>query len=283
MSITKSNHLDISQISFSTPYFFDKTKTACLINILYKNKPLYLQTPKLLCKFGLSGYKDENCEIIKSYTIALQFNSSADKPNRVDNFQKKLKAFDNLIFNNVLNNTKQWLNYNKKIPKEALKTFFNKSLLYKILPTTEIDYSTPPTFKTKLPFKNNHFNDLTVLNTDNKPISFDLDYLEQNVIEGAIIKTIVQPTIWIRDKKIGITYNLKSILIYPNAIKKKIKNKSSNSKSISTYFNNNDAHKSSSNNSNEDNNKNSNSDSDSDSDNDNQDEFDNNDLENMIH
>lgn len=271
MSVIKSNHLDISKISFSSPYFFDKSKTACLINVLYNNKPLYLQTPKLLCKFGLSGYKDENSETIKSYTIALQFNSSADKTNRVDNFQKKLKSFDNLIFNNVLKNTKQWLNYNKKIPKEALKTFFSKSLLYKILPTTEIDYSTPPTFKTKLPFKNNEFNDLTVLNTDNKPIIFDLDYLEQNVIEGAIIKTIVQPTIWIRDKKIGITYNLKSILIYPNKIQKKIKNKSSNSKSISTYFNNIDAHKSSSNNS--DDNDSSEHDSDDNDD----------DLENIIH
>lgn len=267
MSVTKHNNLDISKISFSEPYFFDKTKTACLINILYDNQPLNLQTPRLLCKFGLNGYKDENSEIIKSYTIALQFYSDADKTNRVDNFQKKIKSFDNLIFNNVLKNTKKWLNYNKNIPKEALKTFFNKSLLYKILPTTKIDYSTPPTFKTKLPFKNNEFNNLTILNQDNKPIDYDLDYLEQNIIEGAIIKTIVQPTIWIRDKKIGITYNLKSLLVYPNKIQKKNIKNNTNNKSISTYFN--DANKTESDNK-------SNTDSDSDSDNE-------SDLENLIH
>ena len=239
MSVIKSNHLDITKITFSEPYFFDKKKTACLINILYDNKPFYLQSPRLLCKFGLNGYKDENSEVVKSYTIALQFNSDSDKTNRVDNFQKKIKSFDNLIFNSVLKNTKKWLNYNKSIPKEALKTFFKKSLLYKILPTTEIDYSIPPTFKVKLPFKNNEFNDLSILNTDNNPINFDINYLEENIIEGAIMKTIIEPTIWIRDKKFGITYNLKSLLIYPHKIQKKTLKTQSNTKSISKYFDNN--------------------------------------------
>ena len=240
MSVIKSKHLDEKKISFAEPFFFDKTKNACLINILYDKKPLYLQTPRLLCKFGLNGFKDEKTDIVKSYTVSLQFNSEADSINRVDNFQKKMKSFDKLVFDNVLKNTKKWLNYPKKLPKEALKTFFKKSLYYKILPTDEIDYSVPPTFKVKLPFKNNQLNNLYILNTDNKSIDFDINYLEENFIDGAIIKSIVEPNIWIREKQVGITYNVKALLIYPHKIQKKTlkSKKSENTKPIDNYFNN---------------------------------------------
>ena len=87
----------MKKISFAEPFFFDKTKNACLINILYDKKPLYLQTPRLLCKFGLNGFKDEKTDIVKSYTVSLQFNSEADSINRVDNFQKKRNLLINLF------------------------------------------------------------------------------------------------------------------------------------------------------------------------------------------
>ena len=255
----KSKHLDINDIDLSKPQFYNNA--AANVAMFLNKKLLEVQTPKMLCKFGLNCYKeDEKSNKIKSITIALQFASEVDELNRVDNFQKKIKKLDNLVKETAYKNHKSWLKINKPPPKDVMKALFKKTLYYRRLPTTEIDYSIPPTFKVKVPYYNDKLGDLTILDENNNPIEYDLDFLQEKIVDGVVLKAIVQPKVYIMDKNFGITYNLKALQIYEKVKNKKTKSKNKN-KSINSYFNKKDKEEDSSNESDSDN---SNDDNDSD-------------------
>ena len=103
-------------------------------------------------------------------------------------------------------NHKSWLKINKPPPKDVMKALFKKTLYYRRLPTTEIDYSIPPTFKVKVPYYNDKLGDLTILDENNNPIDYDLDFLQEKIVDGVVLKAIVQPKVYIMDKKFW--YNL---------------------------------------------------------------------------
>lgn len=228
----KSKHLDINDIDLSKPQFYNKSGAS--VSMFLKKKLLEVQTPKMLCKFGFNCYREDEKAKIKSITIALQFASEVDELNRVDNFQKKIKRLDNLVKETAYKNHKSWLKINKPPPKDVMKALFKKTLYYRRLPTTEIDYSIPPTFKVKVPYYNDKLGDLTILDENNNPIDYDLDFLQEKIVDGVVLKAIVQPKVYIMDKNFGITYNLKALQIYEKVKKTKSKNKN---KSINSYFN----------------------------------------------
>ena len=244
MSVTKSKYVEIENIEFTNPKQYSNGK-GCAVNFKLNNKVLNVQTPRLLSLFGLNTYKDQN-DKITSINITLQFNSISDKTNRVDNFLKKIKRLDNLVKYTANQNHKTWLNYHRKIPTEALDALFKQSLYYRKLPDGNIDYSVPPTFKIKIPYYNNKL-DFTLLDKNNKPIEYDLEYLEKLVVDRCIIKCIFNPSIYVVDKNFGITYKVVALQVFENTIPKvdykAKKNKSktdntttSNPNKIENYF-----------------------------------------------
>ena len=232
MSVTKSNRLIVENIEFTKPKQYSNGK-GCAINLKHDNKILNIQTPRLLSLFGLNTYKDSN-DNITSINITLQFNSESDKTNRVDNFLKKIKRFDNLVKYTANENHKTWLNYHRKIPNEALEALFKQSLYYRKLPDGNIDHSTPPTFKIKIPYYNNKL-DFTLLDENNKPIEYDLEYLQKIVVDRCIVKCIFNPSIYVVDKNFGITYKVVALQIFENTMPKvDYKTKKSKSDDTST-------------------------------------------------
>ena len=235
MSHIKSKHIDIDNIDIAKPQFY--SKGAGSIGLFYNKRLLEFQTPRLKCKFGLNCYKeDEKTKKIKSITIALQFDSTVDKINRVDNFQKMIKRLDRKVKEGGTKNHKSWLKINKQPPKDVMKALYKETLYFKRLPTTEIDYSVPPTFKVKVPYYNDQLGELTILDKNNNSIDYDLDYLEEKVVDGAIMKAIIQPKVYIMDKNFGITYNLKALQILEKDKNSKKKDKKDKNKSINSYF-----------------------------------------------
>ena len=234
MNIIKAKNVDIENINFNNPKKYSNNK-GCSINFTYNNKLCYIQTPRMVCLFGLNIYKDTN-DKISSINITLQFNSQSDKINRVDNFLKKIKRLDNYVMYTASNNCKSWLNYHKKLPFEALNALYKPTLYYKKLPSNEIDYSVPPTFKIKIPYYNNKFN-FTLLDETNKPIDFDLEYLEKIIVDKCIIKCIFNPSIYVVDKNFGITYKVVALQVFQNNIKVPEKQKKKdNPNKIENYF-----------------------------------------------
>ena len=128
--------------------------------------------------------------------------------------------------------------------KDALKALYKKTLYHKTLPEGGIDHSVPPSFKLKIPYYNDKFN-FTLLDENNKPMDFDLDYLQEKIVDKCYIKCIFNPVIWLRkDKNFGITYNVVALQIIENSNKdnyKKNKKKSKedssdNPNKIENYF-----------------------------------------------
>ena len=222
MSIIRTKHIKIHhvdetsqdlQLSKPMPY---SNGQGYSVNFKYNGKKVYIQTPRMVNIFGLTTYKDDNTDKIKSVTITLQCNSISDKINRVDNFQKKLSKLDNLVMATANKNHKTWFNYPRTLPKDALKALYKKTLYHKTLPEGGVDYGVPPSFKLKIPYYNEKFN-FTLLDENNKPMDFDLEYLQNKIVDKCYIKCILNPVIWIRnDKNFGITYNVKALQIIEN-------------------------------------------------------------------
>ena len=229
MSIIKSSQLSIQEINFSKPYPYTNG-SGCAVYMKSNNKSLFVQTPRMLCLYGLNAWKDEKTDKITSITITLQFNSSADKPNRVDNFLKRMSRLDNLVMTTAKNNSKTWLKYHRTIPNTAIKALYKKSFYYKQLAEGGIDHSVPPTFKVKIPYYNGKM-DFTLLDENNEPMEFDLEYLQKKIVDKCYIKCIFNPVIWIRnDKNFGVTYNVKALQIIENPDKEMYNTKKTNKK-----------------------------------------------------
>ena len=242
MPIIKSSQLDTKKIDFSKPYPY-ANGSGSAIYMKHDDKSLYLQTPRMLNLYGLNVWKDEKTNKITSITITLQFNSSADGPNRVDNFLKKMTRLDNLVMTTAKNNSKTWLKYHRTIPTTAIKALYKKSFYYKQLAEGGIDHSVPPTFKVKIPYYNGKM-DFTLLDENNTPMDFDLEYLEKKIVDKCYIKCIFNPVIWVRsDKNFGVTYNVKGLQIIENPDKEMYNTKKTTKKTnednpnkIENYF-----------------------------------------------
>jgi hypothetical protein len=234
MVIHKSKNININDIKFSEPKAYSKGLGSS-INFYLDKKPLYIQTPRMLSKYGVNIYRDEKSEIIKSITLVLQFNSMVDKPNRVDNFLKKIKKIDELVNIKATKNHKKWLHLHKSyVNKDSIEALQKKSLYYSNLQNMEIDYSKPPTFKIKLQYYNNEIQNVLLLNKDNEKINYTLEDLEKKLKGEVIIKCIINPSIYIVNQNFGITYNVKAIQII-NKMKTEKKKETKNT--INNYFN----------------------------------------------
>ena len=228
-------------ITFTVPKPYSFGKGGGSVSLKYNNNLLYFQTPRMLCLYNLSMYKDDKTDKIKTINITLQFNSEADKPNRVDNFLKDISRLDNLVMATANKCHKTWLDYPRTIPIGALKALYKKTLYHKVLPDGEIDHSVPPTFKIKIPYYNEKCN-FILLDENNKPRDFDLEYLQEKIVEKCYIKCIIKPKIWIVDKNFGITYEAVALQIIENNEKhkylqnKKGKKNEENANKIENYF-----------------------------------------------
>ena len=75
-------------------------------------------------------------------------------------------------------------------------------------------------------------------------MDFDLEYLQEKIVDKCYIKCIFNPVIWLRkDKNFGITYNVVALQIIENPNKDNYKNKkkskednSDNPNKIENYF-----------------------------------------------
>ena len=238
MSIIKSKYVNIDDIKFSNPKSYSKGKGSA-VSILLNNRGINMQTPRLLSLFGVNIYKDES-ENIKSINLVLQFNTTVDKPNRVNNFLNKIKKLDKNVSHKANLEHKSWLHESKKLNNDYIDALQKKSLYYSHLQNMEINHSKPPTFKVKIPYYNNEIQNLVLLDKNNNKISYTLEELEKKLKGDIIVKCIINPSIYIVNQNFGITYNLKALQIIDKKtpVKKTKTVKSTKpTNTINNYFN----------------------------------------------
>ena len=211
MSSIKSKYVNIDDIKFNKPKPYSKGKGSA-VSLLLNNKGFNIQTPRLLSLYGVNIYKDDS-DNIKSINLVLQFNPTVDKPNRVKNFENKIKNLDKHVSHKANLEHKSWLHESKPISEDYMDALQKKSLYYSLLQNMEINHSKPPTFKVKIQYYNNEIQNLIIFDKDKNKLNYSIEELEKKLKGEIIVKCIINPSIYIVAQNFGITYNLKALQI----------------------------------------------------------------------
>ena len=110
MSIHKHNDIDFTKINYRKP---EKQGVIYYSPISYKNEPLYLQMPKMICK-------KEGTEVLKK-----NFNIDMETVNTDFSFYDFLLNFDELNIKETHKNNKEW--FGKDIPLELIDNMYKRS------------------------------------------------------------------------------------------------------------------------------------------------------------
>jgi len=199
LQIQTSTDFNPSAVTFSKLRKNRNGGKAVYINGL-KNKKLHIQLPFMRAPFGLSSFTDEATKRT-SYSLDLSFDPSDEVS---EDLQKKLEALDEVILNEVIKNSKEWLgkSYNKSVAKEAL---------YKPLvrPGKE---SYPATVKVKVQTDPGS-GKFTPMAYNMQQSEIPLDSIEKGQKAMCIVDV---NQIWFIDNKFGVSLRLQQVLVEPS-------------------------------------------------------------------
>uniref|UniRef100_A0A6C0H5P5 Uncharacterized protein n=1 Tax=viral metagenome TaxID=1070528 RepID=A0A6C0H5P5_9ZZZZ len=181
-----------------------------VINVNYKNKSLTLKTPEMFT-WGIQEEVDVNKIPNGKFMLQLQFSDSPSDDEKT--FFDNLKLLRELSVNYLVQSTGK--------SKDVIEEKFNQFIRYKKIPnTTEYNYDSCPTLKTKIRDNKNNIgtyiidiflnNDKTVLYGKNKTEIHPKDI----VPKYSKVKTLIQcGGIWDVNKTYSLTFNQVQIAI----------------------------------------------------------------------
>ncbi len=162
----------------------------------YRN--LTVQTPFLLCPFGIGTFNDKECK----YFIDLSFTNS-DKNNDIEQFLNFVYKFDNQILNDAIALRHIWFGENvtedqvRAMYKPFLRKNYNEAKKY------------PPTIKLKLLRRGPNDYSAAAFDEKKNPISID-DSLKKNSKVKGIIELC---GIWFTESNFGTTWKMNQMII----------------------------------------------------------------------
>ena len=206
-----TSKLKINNIKFDKA---NNTNFGNFIDIMYKYskyklQKFYLQTPKLLCKFGVNKNYVEATGELKDYSLSLYLYDEQESDKKITKFGEKIEKFDNKILKYTKLNSEKWLN-KKNITDEELECIYYKTLKHRTLPDSdEIDTSKPPFINVKLK------NFWKLKNPDGSVIpNITEDNISKYINNNAIVKAIINPKIWAIGDRFGVSLQVREIIIY---------------------------------------------------------------------
>ena len=194
------NAIPINSIHFSK--LEKKNDKYNIINLTTdNNKRLYLNLPKLECKYGITKYNNNNTE---KYSLNLSINND----NNMFNF---LENLDDLVNDNFLEN-KQWLeklNLNINATKNQIKScgnnLINKQPGYSSYINLKLIFNENGNFFCDIfKYENGQFIQLQNIK-DVKKLLYKKVYVTSKIIIS---------NVWIMDKKYGVTLKPKKLVFY---------------------------------------------------------------------
>ena len=203
-----ANEIDVSKIKYSEMKAFgDHAKIMYLLN--EDNHPIYIQTPKMRCPYGLGRFDDGERT---KYTLDLSFGTKNTK--HINQLKELLENIDNKILDDSVSNSQAWFK-KKKQSKDVSQALFSHSVKV----ATEDGEPTdkyPPTFKLKI--SKNKDESFRVGCYDSEPphskLESDLPYLLQ---KGKMVQAIVKLSgVWFAGGKFGVIWELFQICVSPN-------------------------------------------------------------------
>ena len=198
--------LDLSKITYKIPRDLPNGGSVIYINV--DDGPITLQTPKMFCPFGLKDWKGNH-----SYTLDVSF-KGMETDSKMKQFYDKITELDEKILTDGVSNGTLWLKKTIK-NKEVASIIYTKQIRYARDKNGNTDERFPPTFKLKVPSKENYFIP-DVYNTSKEQI--DLNDVET---KGATVIAIIQCTgIWTAGGKYGLAWKVMQMIVDPPSGKK---------------------------------------------------------------
>jgi len=103
--------------------------------------------------WGVSDYVDEKGESDGKFSISLNFPNEEYKTDSTEQFLEKLKAFEEQLLDDAVNNSRLWWGEDEKLERSVVKHSYFPFLKYsKNRETKKIDYSKPPCIRAKVPY-----------------------------------------------------------------------------------------------------------------------------------
>lgn len=194
------------KLSFSTPRVLDNGGK--VIYISYSGKPLVLQTPEMVCPFGLNKWNNDG-KANDKYSLDLSFKGKESRE-ILQKFFDAMQDFDKTLVKAGLDNSQQW--FKKKYASlDVVEALYTPTIKFaKDKSTGDITDKYPPTFKINIPFRDGQF-DCEVFDKSKNMI--DLNEVET---KGAKVSAIIRCTgIWIAGSKYGCSFKLMQMRVNP--------------------------------------------------------------------
>ena len=190
ISVVKYNDFDIEKLSIENvdvTKFKSKSKPYKFISIQYDDKPLYLETPKMHCPFGVNNFEGSD-----RYNISF---------NLVEDMENIILTIEDKIVNHIYENQMKYFSKNA-FKLSNLKELFNSSI--KI--NQNKNYSN--LFKCQL---DNADSDLYDRKTGE-----EMEITKENTMNTKIQSIIRIPDFYIMNKMYGISYKIDQMLLDKN-------------------------------------------------------------------
>ena len=127
MQVVKIEDFDLSKVTVSDINVNKYGGKSVYINYDNNKKPLYLSLPSMVAPFGLNRWQDEgNKDAVPRYSVILSFNGMENNP-KLKTCYEKLKAFDDLMVNIGVKNSKKW--FKKTKSKAVIEDNYNSIIL----------------------------------------------------------------------------------------------------------------------------------------------------------
>jgi hypothetical protein len=181
------------------------------VYVNHDSKILVIQTPKMVCPYGLSRYPLEE-EVGKEtkFTLKLSFRNRDTDPAIAQLFTL-LKEFDEKLVEDASKNSLSWFK-KKSMNVETLKELYTPLIeTFKDKETLEESDKFPPTFKVKIPFRDG-VPDCKIYNA--KKEEMVNCNLEEVLTKGCKVQVLMQCVgLWFAGGKFGCSWKAKQIRV----------------------------------------------------------------------
>jgi hypothetical protein len=174
--------------------------------------------------WGISDYTDQTTgESDNKFNITFNFPRDEDsyKTDETDEFQKKLKMFEEQIIEDAVKHSEEW--FGEVLPKEVIKHSYFPFIKYpKDKDTKKIDYNRPPSIRAKVPCYNGEWkvdiyssqNNELIFPTPENPGGVPQDFVKKL---SKVIGYIQCTGLWFGGKGWGVTWKLNSVIVNPQS------------------------------------------------------------------
>lgn len=211
-------------VKFSKPKLNPKAGKVINVTNKHHSGSLFVETP-IMTAWGAQQGKDTNGNLLADkWTLSLQFPNEQYPNPEASKFLGSLIQFDKLVKQTAFENSVDWFG-KKHSNLDVTENAFNAMLKYpkKYKGSEELDYDKPPTLNVKLPKWNEKGWQFEIYDENEEPLFViadnerfvdPLQHLSTKILN---LKCILQPTIWITNGKVSITWSVKQIIVKKQA------------------------------------------------------------------